>query len=284
MKILIIGGTGLLGSQLSATLSKTGHEVEVWGRAEWNSRVLRIDGLGAIINLAGSSVGTRWTAKNRALIRSSRIEIAKKMNEAVLNCPQSARPKIIINASAIGFYGNRADEVLTEESNVGTGFLAQVVQDWESEFFSPEIPNVRKLACRLGLVVSNEAPAWHKLVFPYKLKIASNMGSGQQWFSWIHIEDAVNLFVHALNDETLEGPVNAVAPRPLRHADLSAQLKTKYGAIRFPAIPPLLLKAVLGEMSDLVLASQRVLPMKLMQTSFRFEYEKISQVLKHHPD
>jgi uncharacterized protein (TIGR01777 family) len=188
----------------------------------------------------------------------------------------------MISASAVGYYGDRKDEELTEESSSGSGFLAEICKEWEKVFQDKqgEFPQTRFVQVRIGVVLSKTGGALEKMKMPFKLGLGGALGSGQQWMSWIHLEDLVNLFIHLLDREDLRGPVNAVSPNPVKNIDFSSVLAARFGKSLGPRVPEMALKLLLGEMSQVVLSSTKVLPRRLLHSGFQFKYSDLSSALK----
>jgi uncharacterized protein (TIGR01777 family) len=289
MKILVAGGSGLLGSALVATLRAEGHHVAVLTRQArhpddvlwslerdsggWTTAVESAD---AIVNLAGASIaGGRWTAARKADIGSSRTRATALLVTAIR---QAVRPPRLINGSAIGFYGSRGDEPLTEASAPGDDFLARVCVEWEAEA-SKASDVTRVVLVRSGMVLAKTGGALPRLALPFRFFAGGPMGSGRQYISWIHIDDWVALVRWALTT-AVSGPLNATAPAPVSNADFA---RTLGRVLRRPAImpaPAFALRLALGEMADaMVLGGQRVLPAKAESLGFRFSYPALEPAL-----
>jgi uncharacterized protein (TIGR01777 family) len=289
MKILITGSTGLVGTALVSALTKDGHTVCRLMRPEsgmaggtkdgfnvaWNPATGELGGAAvgadAVVNLAGASIaGGRWTAGRKALLRSSRIDTTRALVGALAK--MNARPSVLVSASAIGIYGNRDDEVLTEESSPGTDFLAGLAREWEAEALKAESLGIRVVLARLGIILAREGGALAKMLLPFKLGAGGRLGSGRQWMSWVTLEDVVGILRMAIEKNALRGAVNVVAPQPVRNAEFTKVLaKALHRPTLFPA-PAFALRLALGEMANaLVLSSQRVLPRVLEKLGYRFQ-------------
>jgi uncharacterized protein (TIGR01777 family) len=286
MKILVTGSTGLVGTALVPLLMKAGHTVCRLVRpgtvvkdgegfqVAWNPATGELGGAGvgadAVVNLAGASVASqRWTAARQAELRASRVDATRALVTALAK--MNARPRVLVSVSGTGFYGNRGDEALTEESAAGPDFLAQLAKDWESEALKAEALGIRVVLARFGVVLAKHGGALPQMMLPFKLFVGGKIGSGKQWLSWITLEDTVEALRFALENGHIRGPLNVVSPQPVRNAEFTKALAHAiYRPALFPA-PAFALRLALGEMADaLLLASQRVLPRKLEQLGFQF--------------
>jgi uncharacterized protein len=286
MKILVTGSTGLVGTALVPLLMKAGHTVCRLVRpgtvvkdgegfqVAWNPATGELGGAGvgadAVVNLAGASVASqRWTAARKAELRASRVDATRALVTALAK--MNARPRVLVSVSGTGFYGNRGDEALTEESAAGPDFLAQLAKDWESEALKAEALGIRVVLARFGVVLAKHGGALPQMMLPFKLFVGGKIGSGKQWLSWITLEDTVEALRFALENGHIRGPLNVVSPQPVRNAEFTKALAHAiYRPALFPA-PAFALRLALGEMADaLLLASQRVLPRKLEQLGFQF--------------
>jgi uncharacterized protein len=297
MKILITGSSGLVGTALSSALAAAGHTVcrlvrpgSASGQAAkegfavtWNPETGELGGAGvgpdAVVNLAGAPIAEgRWTAERKTLLRTSRIDTTRALVAALAK--MNARPNVLVSASAIGVYGDRGDETLTEESEPGTGFLADVTRDWEAEALKAESLGIRVVLARIGIVLARHGGALPRMMLPFKFGAGGKLGSGKQWMSWLVLEDVVGIIRLALegpsargavNVAPLRGPVNVVSPQPVQNAEFTKVLaKAMHRPAIFPA-PAFALRLALGEMADaLLLSSQRVLPTALEKSGYRF--------------
>ncbi|MFN7825695.1 MAG: TIGR01777 family oxidoreductase [Pseudobdellovibrionaceae bacterium] len=300
MKVLITGATGLVGKELGKKLTDDGPEVVVVSRQKEKAQlecpfpceVIEADlqkeeipaeslrGIDAVIHLMGENVGDgRWSDEKKKRIYDSRVKSSENLIESFRRAP----PKVMISASAVGFYGDRSDEALSEESSVGEDFLAQVCQDWERGFAvastKPAFSQVRFLNFRIGVVLSEKGGALPKMIPPFRVGLGGALGKGQQWMSWIHLTDLVELFCWALKNETMVGPVNAVAPESVTNRTFSEELAKQFGKKLGPSVPALGLKLVLGEMSWILLASQNVQPRKITKAGFKFQFATLTEAL-----
>ncbi len=299
MKILLSGATGLIGSALARQLIQNGHSLHVLSRDPakatdklphtchiqfWNPDDPQFhleieDGTEAVIHLAGESVvGGRWTSAFKNKIRDSRINSTPLLVDAIER--MRTPPKTFICASAIGIYGDRQEEELTESSSPGEGFLAQVCKAWETESARVQELGLRWVTLRIGLVLDFEATAMQRILPAFRLGLGTVLGTGKQWMSWIHRQDLVDMFLHALTNTDLKGPVNAVAPDPARNESFSKILgKSLHRPVLFRA-PGWGLKILLGQSAELLLASQKVSAQKILGQGFKFSYPNLNSALE----
>jgi uncharacterized protein len=306
MKILVTGSSGLVGTALVSALASAGHTVCRLVRPEsaagegpkegfavpWNPATGELGGAGvgadAVVNLAGVSIaGERWTADRKALLRTSRIETTRALVGAVAK--MNVRPSVLVSASAVGIYGDRGDETLTEESKPGIGFLADLAKEWEAEALKAEALGIRVVLARFGIILAREGGALAKMLTPFKLGAGGRLGNGKQWMSWITLEDAVAILRFAIenassrgavNTAPVRGAINIVSPQPLQNAEFTRVLaKAMHRPALFPA-PPFALRLALGEMADaLLLSSQRVTPQALEKLGYRFLHADLTSAL-----
>ena len=288
MKILVTGSSGLVGTALVSALARGGHTVCRLVRPQspggagakegfvvaWNPATGELGGAGvgadAVVNLAGASIADgRWTAERKALLRASRIDTTRALVGALAK--MNARPSVLVSASAIGYYGDRGGETLTEESKPGADFLPGLAQEWEVEARKAEALGIRVVLARLGIILAREGGALPKMMLPFKIGAGGKLGSGQQWMSWVTLEDVVGILRLAIENASVRGAVNIVSPQPLQNAEFTKVLaKSMHRPALFPA-PAFALRLALGEMADaLLLSSQRVVPQKLQQLGYRF--------------
>jgi uncharacterized protein (TIGR01777 family) len=303
MKILVTGSTGLVGTALVRALTRDGQTVcrllrpqsvvkgKTAGRASehgfdvaWNPATGELGGAAvgadAVVNLAGASIaGGKWTADRKQVLRTSRIDTTRALIAALAK--MNARPRVLISASAIGIYGDRGDELLTEESKAGADFLAGLAKDWEAEALKAEALGIRVVVARFGIILAREGGALAKMFLPFKLGAGGRLGSGQQWMSWVTLEDVVASLRFALESASLRGVVNVVAPQPVRNAEFTKFLaKALHRPALFPA-PAFALRLVLGEMADaLLLSSQRVSPEVLQKSGYSFRHADLPSGLE----
>jgi hypothetical protein len=294
MKIAMTGASGFVGGALVRRLVAEGNDVirlvrrraERPDEVEWHLRpndvelCRRLEGVDGVVNLAGSNLaGGRWTAVRKDEIRRSRIEGTRALVAVMkrLGNPQPA----FVSASAVGYYGNRAEEELTEESGPGGGFLAEVCQAWEQEAEAAASAGIRCVLLRLGMVLGKGGGVLARLVPVYRAGFGGPLGRGRQWVSWVTLDDAAGAAVHALREPGLAGPVNAVAPTPVRNEELSGALARALDRRTFLSTPAFVLRAAFGEMADeMLLASARVRPQRLLETGFRFMHPELGAALR----
>jgi uncharacterized protein len=297
MKILVTGSSGLVGTALVKALGRDGHmvcrlmrpesaannEVKDGFNVAWNPTTGELGGAGVgpdgVVNLAGASIaGGRWTAERKAVLRASRIDTTRALVEALAK--MNVRPSVLVSASAIGIYGNRGDELLTEESKAGADFLAELARDWEAEALKAEALGIRVVLARFGIILSREGGALAKILLPFKLGAGGRLGSGEQWMSWVTLEDVIGILRMAIEKATVRGAVNVVAPQPVKNTEFTKVLaKALHRPAFFPA-PAFALRLALGEMADaLLLSSQRVAPQRLEQAGFRFAHTDLTTAL-----
>ncbi len=299
MKILITGATGLIGKELGKALAKEGHEITVLSRNPEKARselpfpaqVFKwsteedfpqeaLHNIEAVFNLAGESIGAgRWSTESKKRIYDSRINGTKKLVSAIqsLSATQENKIKDFISVSAIGIYGDQDDTILQEKSSNGNDFLSKVCEDWEKETLALVTMNIRVVNPRIGIVLSQYGGALEKLLPLFTNGIGSAVGSGRQWMSWIHHQDLVRLFLHILKTKSISGPINAVAPNPVTNLVFSKILARSLNKRLFPKVPSFALKLALGEMSALVLSSQRVSCEKALESGFTFNYPRLEE-------
>jgi uncharacterized protein (TIGR01777 family) len=293
MKVLISGGSGLVGGALTGALRADGHSVchlvRPGGKAapddvQWNPLSALVDvpameGFDAVVNLNGASIADgRWTPKRKTILRGSRVDSTRVLVDALSHLRQP--PRVFVCASATGYYGNRGDEVLTETSSYGNDFLAILCRAWEGEAARAASSGIRTVIMRFGIVLSADGGALPRMLTPFKCGAGGRLGSGKQWMSWIALEDVVRVLRAAIDDARWNGPVNLVSPEPVRNSEFTRVLASVlHRPAIFPA-PALALRLALGEMADaLLLSSQRVLPECLQQYSFAFRYENLEAAL-----
>ncbi|MDD4239442.1 MAG: TIGR01777 family oxidoreductase [Desulfotomaculaceae bacterium] len=296
MKALIFGGTGFIGKNLCsellaagykvsivsrnpkmAGLSESGVEVVAWSVSAGGLPVELLDGVTLIINLAGESIGNRrWTQPVKEKILDSRVQTTQAIVNAIKQ--QRVIPKVLINASAVGFYGPRGDAEITESTPAGRDFLAKVCQAWEEAAFKAQTSGVRVVVVRIGVVIGDEG-ALTRMKTPFRFYIGGPLGTGTQWMSWIHIKDLTRLIRFAAESENIYGPVNATAPEPVRMKEFCTIMGQVMGKPSWLPIPGFLLQVVLGEMSAMLLNSQRVLPNKMLKEGFLFRFPALKNAL-----
>lgn len=273
MIIAVTGASGFIGSRLTQRLRAEGHTVR---EISLRSRSPVVPVCHAVVHLAGEPVAQRWTRSARDRILKSRVEGTKSLVKALSEHP----PPVLISASAIGYYGSRGDEILTETSKPGGDFLAQVVTAWEREARSAEQLGIRVVPLRFGMVLGRRGGALKKMLPPFRLGLGGSLGSGKQWISWIHLDDLIALIGFAIESAQCTGAMNAVAPYPVTNAEFTHDLAR---ALHRPAIfpvPEFFLKLLYGEMSQVILGSQRVTPEAALQAGFEFRFTELGPALR----
>jgi uncharacterized protein len=298
MKIAIAGGTGFVGKALVKELVKNKHEVIILTRKEiikddnqfpqyvqWlspNSHPVDfLQDTDVFINLAGESINSgRWTSREKCRILTSRLEAVNELLTIMKNLEY--KPKVLINASAIGIYGTSEENVFTEENQChGNDFLANTVKQWENEAGKASKFGIRTVFCRFGIILDKNEGALPKVAFPYKPFIGGNIGHGRQWMSWIHIEDVISGILFILENEQIQGPVNFTAPHPVSMQEFGRTLASVLHRPHWLPVPSFTLRLLLGEKSMLVLEGQKVLPKKLLDHDFQFNYPNLNKALKN---
>jgi uncharacterized protein (TIGR01777 family) len=300
MKVLISGGSGFIGSHLVASLVNDGHDVVVLSRrpepmntargvryVTWDARsangdwVKELSGAQAVVNLAGASIGSwPWTRRRMAELLSSRLSATAALVQALERTPARQPPPVLVSASGIDYYGDRGDEVITEESQAGDSFLARLSQQWETAAQKAEPLGVRVVRIRTAMVFGREAFAFRLLTLPFRLFVGGPLGNGRQWFSWIHIDDIVGLYRLALEDPRVSGAVNAVAPDIRREGEVAKEIGR---VLRRPAlipVPAFVLKLVLGKEAQLLLHGRRAEPAKARGYGYQFRFGGLHEALE----
>ncbi|HSE33944.1 MAG TPA: TIGR01777 family oxidoreductase [Pyrinomonadaceae bacterium] len=297
MKVLVTGSHGLVGRAFIKSLLNKGDTVARLVRGapsgsndiEWHPNqgqidAARLDGFDAVVHLAGESIASgRWSAEKKERIRDSRIKGTHLLSNVLAQT--SKPPSVFVSASAIGYYGDRGDDLLTEESSPGRDFLANVCKDWEAATEPAGKKGIRLVKARLGIVLDKDAGALAKMLPPFRMGIGGRIGDGKQWMSWIALTDVVGALQFVIENQVLSGPVNFVAPNPVTNATFTSTLGKILGRPTFLPIPAFGARLAFGEMADaLLLSSQRVEPTRLKETAFQFKYtnlnDALSQILK----
>lgn len=293
MKAIISGASGLVGSVLQDQLKSRGDEVYTLVRREtvnghdvsWNplERVMPgtpIEGFDSVVHLAGESIAEgRWTQDKMDAIRNSRVQGTRLLCETLAKLEQ--KPKVLVCASAIGFYGDRGTQVLDEEARPGDNFLADVCGEWEQACAPAVEAGIRVVNLRIGVVLSRKGGALAKMLTPFQFGVGGNIGNGQQWMSWIELGDLVRAIIHAMETSELSGPVNAVSPRPVTNAEFTKALGRVLSRPTVLPIPAIGARLAFGKMADeLLLASTRVVPNALQKSGFTFESPAIEDALR----
>jgi len=297
MKILITGSGGLVGTALVEELKRAGNTVVRLVRpdsvgtsrategfdVEWNPATGTLGGAAvgadAVVNLAGASIADgRWTQTRKKILRGSRVDNTDALVAALAR--MAIRPQVLVSASAIGYYGNRGEEQLTEESPAGSGFLSGIAREWESSAVKAEALGIRVVRTRFGVILAKHGGALSQMVRPFKLGIGGKLGSGRQWMSWITLDDTIRILRLALENTAVRGAVNVVSPQPSRNADFTVELARLLHRPAFFTAPEFALKLALGEMAGpLLLASTRVVPAQLEKLGYKFVHPDLPVAL-----
>jgi uncharacterized protein len=294
MHVAVTGSRGLVGSALVLFLTTGGHRVTrlvrgapansdeaAWDPAGGMADLSRLDGMDAVVHLAGENIAAgRWTPARKAEIRRSRVEGTRRLCEALAQLAHP--PRVLASASAVGFYGDRGAEVVTEDRASGDGFLPDVCRDWEAATEPASRAGIRVVTLRFGMILSPAGGALRKMHLPFRLGIGGCVGDGQQFMSWIALDDAIGAIHHCLCGEQVRGPVNVAAPGPVTNADFT---RTLARVLRRPAVillPAFAARLLFGEMADaLLLASTRVVPARLQASGYRFRFPDLESALRH---
>jgi uncharacterized protein (TIGR01777 family) len=291
MQIVLTGATGFVASHLIPKLLAAGHEIRTLGRrpvsnlafTKWDTSEEPaadiFESADAVIHLAGETVAQRWTDDARERIRSSRIDSTRHLVAALSKVAN--RPKALLCASAVGFYGSRSDEILTENSLRGSGFLPDLTDQWEKASRGAEQLGIRVVNLRSGIILGADGGAFPKMVQPFRLGAGGRLGSGKQWMSWIHIDDAASLIVFALGNADLHGAVNVTSPQPVTNADFTHTLGHVLGRPTVMAVPQFALRFALGAMAEMVFASERVVPAAAEAAGFHFTFPELDPALRN---
>ena len=295
MKILITGGTGLIGTEISKQLLEQGHTVVYFSRSPRKNNLdipeyawdvdkgtydkLAFDGVEGIINLAGAPIAERWTAEHKSEILRSRVDATRLLYTAVQRL--SLQLKVFISASAVGYYPNDFTKTYSENDAPGNDFLSLVTQKWEQEAQNFSKLNIRTVRIRVGVVLSNDGGAFPLIAKPIKMGLGSPLGNGKQWMSWIHIKDVAGIFVHALENENAKGIYNAVSPEPVTNIDMTKAIASQLKKpLWLPKVPAIAIKLALGEMASTALSSNKVSSTKVAQSGYSFKYPELDEALK----
>jgi uncharacterized protein len=297
MKVIVTGGTGTIGHAVTAAFTQDGHEVWALSRApgktnvpagvnvaSWDAKTSQgwgtlLEGADALINLAGENIGALpWTNARKDRIRASRIEAGQAVVEAVQRCQR--RPKVVLQVSGVGYYGVSQYRVFQENDPPGADFLASVAVDWEDATAPVESLGVRRLVTRLGVVLTLEDGVLQRFMYPWRMGLGGPLGSGDQWLTWVHMQDVVRAFRFLIEREDASGPFNVAAPDTVTNAEFGRLLSEIMDRPYWLPTPAFALKALLGEMSTMVLEGQRALPDRLQSLGFNFTFPKARSALE----
>lgn len=287
--VAILGVTGFIGGGLPASLAQDGWKItgisrsgrgDVAGVDAWQTpETMDFAGYRAVINLAGAPIYKRWTEANKRRFHESRVGLTKRVVDAIRALPEAQRPEVLINGSAVGIYGDRGDEVLTESGASGEGYLAELCEQWEAAAREAQSLGVRVVLLRTGVVLGRGGEAFERLRRVFRFGIGGRLGNGRQWMPWIHVDDLRRAIAHAVASNALSGAINGAAPEPERNADFTRKLAK---AMRRPAmfpVPGFALKLALGGFGGALLASQRAVPDALIGDGFAFHYPTLERAL-----
>jgi uncharacterized protein len=300
MKVLIGGGSGFIGRHLAESLVKDGHEVVLLGRGgetktppmgvrvvRWDARtaegdwVKELSGAQGVINLAGASIGgRRWTRQRMEELIASRLSATAALVRALDRTPADRRPSVLVNASGIDYYGDRGDEIVTEDGAPGDSFLARLSQQWETAAAKAEPLGVRVVRIRTAMVFGREALAFRLLTLPFRLFAGGPLGNGRQWFTWIHIDDIVGLYRLALENPPASGPINAVAPDVRREGEVAKEIGRVLHRPALVPAPAFILRLALGAQSQLLLHGRHATPARAQALGYRFQFGGLHEALE----
>ena len=294
MNVTLTGATGFIGSRLIERLRAEGHELRVLTRSprqaqpgiryfEWDAigqpvPAESIDGGNAVIHLAGEPVFQRWSPEAKQRIRDSRVNGTRRLVEALSTA--SPRPEVLVSASAIGYYGDRGDQVLNEGSRPGKGFLPEVSVEWEKAAELAEALGIRVVRLRIGIVLGRGGGALKQMLTPFRMGVGGRLGSGKQWMSWVHLDDLIGLIIFAAGNRASSGPINGTAPEPVRNADFTRTLARTLHRPAVLSVPRFGLRLLFGEFGSSLTESQRVLPKAAESAGYRFVFPKLDGALE----
>ena len=297
MRIIITGGSGLIGRALVDSLTQDGHEVIVLSRTpdsvknlpkgacaeKWDGKSAQdwgkfVNGADAIVNLAGTTISERWSEDRKREIRESRVNAGKAIVEAVKAAEK--KPRVVVQSSAVGYYGPRGAEEITEDSSAGSDFLASVCQDWEASTAELDAMGIRRPIIRTGVVLDKNGGALPKMVLPVKMFVGGPLGSGQQYFPWIHLHDEVVAIRWLIDNSSAHGVYNLSAPQPVTNKEFTHAIGKVLGRPTFMPVPAFAMKTLFGEMATLLLDGQREMPMRLVKEGFKFKFTNAEAALR----
>jgi len=295
MRVLVSGASGLLGSSIVPVLVQAGHQVVKLVRppksggpdaVPWDPgagwiEVGRLQGIDGVIHLSGETILGRWTDDKKRRIRESRVGSTKLLAESI--AALSPRPRVLVVASATGYYGNRGDDLLTEESASGTGYLAEVCREWEDAAAPAADAGIRVVHVRNGLVLAPDGGLLASMLLPFQMGVGGPIGDGRAWWSWIAIQDMADTYRFALEREDVRGAINGVAPAPVTNGEFSRVLGHVLGRPAIVPVPPIALRMLFGEEAarEAAMASARVVPARMQQAGFQFAFPDLEPALRH---
>ncbi|XP_062022583.1 epimerase family protein SDR39U1 homolog, chloroplastic isoform X1 [Rosa rugosa] len=298
MTVSVTGATGFIGRRLVQRLHADNHSVHVLTRSRSKAELIfpvkdfpgiviaeepewkdSIQGSTGVVNLAGMPISTRWTSEIKKEIKQSRVRVTSKVIDLINDLPDAVRPSVLVSATAVGYYGTSETRVFDEQSPSGNDYLAEVCREWEGTALKVN-KDVRLALIRIGVVLGKDGGALAKMIPLFMVFAGGPLGSGKQWFSWIHLDDIVNLIYEALSNPSYKGVINGTAPNPVRFTEMCQHLGNVLGRPSWLPVPDFALKAVLGEGASVVLDGQRVLPLKAKELGFSFKYSYIKDALK----
>ncbi|KAJ7967247.1 epimerase family protein SDR39U1-like, chloroplastic [Quillaja saponaria] len=298
MTVSVTGATGFIGRRLVQRLLADNHDVHILTRSRSKAELIFpvkdfprikiaeepgwkdcIQGSNGVVNLAGLPISTRWSSEIKKEIKQSRIRVTSKVVDLINNAPSDIRPKVLVSATAVGYYGSSETQVFDEQSPSGNDYLAEVCREWEATALTVNT-DIRLALIRIGVVLGKEGGALAKMIPLFMVFAGGPLGSGKQWFSWIHLDDIVSLIYEALHNSSYKGVINGTAPNPVQLAEMCDQLGKILGRPSWLPVPDFALKAVLGEGACVVLEGQRVLPAKAKELGFPFKYPYVKDALK----
>lgn len=290
-KLLMYGASGFVGSGLAELLSGDGYEItgvsrktgrNMPGITHWvTPENAELAGFSVIVNLAGSPIDQRWTEENKKKIYSSRIDLTREIVEKIAALEPQDRPDVLLNSSAVGFYGGRGDETLTENSARGTGYLADLCVDWENAAKPAEELGVRVILYRTGIVLGKGGQAYEKLLTVFKCGLGGRLGDGNQWMPWIHVDDLRAGMAFSIENQAISGPVNGTAPEPERNKTLTKKLAKALNRWEFLPVPGFMLKIALGGFGSALLVGQKAIPETLLKHNFTFTHPTLDSALEN---
>lgn len=285
MKVGVVGASGLIGGAVLTALEQNGHQWVGFSRSpagrkgEWRTLQDGLSGLDAIVNLAGDSIDKRWTDENKKRFYESRVGVTEDIVAALKELPASERPGILVNASAVGYYGDQADTVLTEAADQGTGYLAELCEQWEAAAEKAKALGLRVVLGRIGVVLASQASAWQRMKPVFSIGIGGKLGSGKQYWPIVHVDDITGAILHILTQDAISGPVNLVGQTTVTNTEFTQSLGQLLSRPTIFSVPAFALKLVFGGFSDALLASYRVEADVLQKSGYSFKYPTLAKLL-----